>query len=224
MYACIEERPAKPLRIEAGGRFVDRWKVWGSNSPQTRPRITLEDHTGMMVMTYVLTDSAGRGTGTLTSHPFDVVAPVPPANRDTLRVTSDIGLRVIPDSVVVNHGGDRSYATVNLRIYNRRLGAIDLDRCSWRVEEKNGSTWQTIDAAHCAASNDILTLAAGDSADFSFRIEDSPDLQAGFHRGALVTGLSRVVIAASAGAERLTLESNTFALFANGWVLPSEVR
>jgi len=220
-YGCIEEELARPLRIEAGKQYANTWKVWGSNSPQTRPPITIDDNTGTMVMTFVLTDSAGKPIGRIASRTFDVVPPVPQGERDTLRITSGIGLSVNPDSVVMNHGSDHSYVNVNLRVHNFRPDAIAVDPCSWRVELRVNGAWQLAYAGHCLGPGNDQVVNARDSVDVAFRIEDSADRQASFHRGPIVTAVGRVFIDVSAGNERLNAESNSFALFATGFVLPS---
>jgi hypothetical protein len=219
-YSCIEEDAIPPLRIGAGTEYSYTWRVLGSNSSQTRPPITIDDNTGRLAVTFVLTDSFGRRLTTVASQAFDVVPPIPQENRDPVVVTSGIGLRIINDSVFSVRGADRSYATVNLRVFNRRSEAIAVAPCGWKIEQKEGASWNLVDAAHCPVQGDDRAIQAGDSSDFPLRIEDAPETRALYHREPLVTGVYHALIEASAGGDRFSAESNTFALFIGGYRLP----
>ncbi len=210
-----------PLRIPAGTVYTDTWDAFGSNSSETRPPITIDDNTGKLVMTYVLTDSTGTARTTIASNTFDVVPPVFQPG-DTLRVTSGIGLRVRNDSVLLSREHEVSNALVNVRVYNRRNDPISVNPCAWKMQQKEGASWAVVDAVSCAGPIDDQIIEPGDSSDFATRIDDAPQLQALYNREPLSTGTYDVLLEISFAGERHLIESNTFALFVGGsFVLPS---
>lgn len=76
-YGCADiggvSRPA-PLAIAAGDSYSKPFRIEGTNSPQTRPKITIEDNIGTLVFSYVFTNPDGTGGVSVRSAPF-VVAP-----------------------------------------------------------------------------------------------------------------------------------------------------
>jgi hypothetical protein len=221
-YACAvsSQGSATPLRIAAGAQYTQTFKLSGSNSPQTRPPITIDDNTGSLAMTYALTDSAGKQIGSIASPAFTVVPPIPPPPGDTLRVTSGIGVRVIPDSVEISRGVDHAFVTTNVRVYNKRAETIGVSQCAWTIQQKEGVSWSIVAAAQCAGPPNDRMLQPGDSADFSMRIDDSQASQALYQREPLVTGTFDALMDVSTASGRQSIESNPFALFAGSFVLP----
>ena len=74
-YGCIESPRQAPLDLAPGQRFSRSFTLAGSNSPDTRPPITIENNTGTLVFEYVLTDPDGRPAGRARSAPFRVEPP-----------------------------------------------------------------------------------------------------------------------------------------------------
>ena len=75
-YACFAEGPRQaPLTLAPGDGFSRSFRVTGSNSPDTRPPITIENNTGTLVFTYWLTDPDGRPLGRARSSAFRVDPP-----------------------------------------------------------------------------------------------------------------------------------------------------
>jgi hypothetical protein len=85
-YACFAAsfKFPKPLSVAAGQTYSHAFKLSGSNSPDTRPRLTIDDQTGSMVFIYGLADSTGRPIGSVKSLPFRVEPPRPQDHADAL--------------------------------------------------------------------------------------------------------------------------------------------
>lgn len=219
-YACTEGSHATPLRIAAGAQYTQIFKLSGSNSSQTRPPITIDDNSGSVAMTFALTDSAGKQIGNIASPAFTVAPPIPRQPGDTLRVTSGIGVRVIPDSVVINRGRGHAFVSPNVRVYNGRSEAIGVSQCGLTIQQKEGVAWIVVGAAQCPGPVSDRVLQPGDSSDFSLGIDDSGESQVLYHREPLVTGTFDLILDISTASGRQSIESNPFALFATGFVLP----
>lgn len=225
-YVCLDATRLKPIRIKPKNNFEYSRVLSGTSSPSEHPRINIDQHTGSMVMTFTLTDSTGRPIQRIASAPFRVLPPIPPAHRDTLRVTWAVGARVAPDTVVMHsgRGRDHSYATVNLLLYNHRRETVAFDPCSWRIERSEGLSWHVVYAPLCHGRMAAWTLAPGDSGSMMLRLEDSPDVQRLFHREPFVTGTYRAVIHAWSEPQRrgaaADILSNTFMLAATGLRFP----
>lgn len=74
-YGCIEGPRQAPLIVAPGKSFSRSFTLSGSNSPDTRPPITIENNTGTLVFEYVLTDPSGIPVGRARSTPFRVEPP-----------------------------------------------------------------------------------------------------------------------------------------------------
>lgn len=78
-YACAaigSFGPLSPITLHPGEQFSQSFRLTGSNSPLTRPPITIENNTGTLVFTWWLTDPEGRQTvGLARSAPFRVEPP-----------------------------------------------------------------------------------------------------------------------------------------------------
>ena len=75
-YGCIEEDPVQPDIIPPGGEYVRLFHITGSNSPDTRPRITIANHIGTLALSYWISDAPDeRKSKRVTSAPFRVEPP-----------------------------------------------------------------------------------------------------------------------------------------------------
>ena len=74
-YECIEGERQQPLAIAAGDEHSRTFRLTGSNSPLTRPPITIENNTGTLVFSYTFTDPMGDPRGNVRSAPFSVLPP-----------------------------------------------------------------------------------------------------------------------------------------------------
>jgi hypothetical protein len=174
-------------------------------------------------MSFVLTDSTGKRESGIASHSFDVLPPIPPANRDTLRVTSGVGVRMVPDSVISSRtSGDHVITGLNVRMYNRRQDAIGVNPCGWTLEHRVGTAYEVVDQAHCSELIGDRAIVPRDSADFYIQIDDSEYTQTQFNRTALATGVYRLLMKTTVSGDRSSIPSNTFALFTtNDFRLPA---
>jgi hypothetical protein len=222
-YACAasSQTTATPLRIAAGGQYTQTFKLDGSNSSQTRPPITIDDNTGSVAMTFSLTDAAGKVLANLASAAFTVVPPVPDPPGDTLRVTSGIGVREIPDSIIINRGKGHAFVTPNVRVYNRRSDPIGVSQCAMTIQQREGISWVVVASTQCPVSPLDRVLQPGDSSDFSLGLDDSSESQSLYNRQPLTSGTYDVALDVSIAGARQAIESNPFALFTSGFVLPN---
>lgn len=65
----------QPITLAPGEKFSRTFRVTGSNSPDTRPPITIENNTGTLVFSWGLTDDFGTPVGVARSAPFRVEPP-----------------------------------------------------------------------------------------------------------------------------------------------------
>lgn len=74
-YECIEGQRQQPVAIAAGDEYSRTFRLTGTNSPLTRPRITIENNTGTLVFWYTFTNPSGDSRVNVHSAPFSVVPP-----------------------------------------------------------------------------------------------------------------------------------------------------
>jgi hypothetical protein len=75
-YGCIEGSNPPPFVLAPGQQYSGSFRLTGSNSPQTRPPITIENNTGTLVFSWWVTDPDGRPFDRVRSAPFRVEPPL----------------------------------------------------------------------------------------------------------------------------------------------------